>query len=266
MTRNTTGTTDRGTALVTGASSGIGRALAREFAADGWDLFVVARRESRLQGLADELDESYGTGVEIVPMDLAEPGAAEDLYDELDRRDHAVDALVNNVGIGVHGPFHETDLERELDQVQLNVMLPAHLTKLYVPEMVERDEGVVLNVASAAGFQPGPFMAGYYASKAYLLHLSEALAEEVRGTGVSVTALCPGPIDTEFQGRAGQTRPVGGSYTSTPEGVASTGYRAAMAGEIVAIPSWRMKLTYYLSRLTPRSLVRRVARRVNVDR
>lgn len=266
MSRDTDRSDTRGTALVTGASAGIGRALAREFAANGWDLVVVARREQRLQELAEDLGKEHGTDVVVVAMDLAEPGAVEDLSDELDRRGHTVDALVNNVGVGVHGPFHETDLDRELDQLQLNVTVPVHLTKLYLPEMVRRDEGVVLNVASAAGFQPGPFMAGYYASKAYLLHLSEALAEELRGSGVSVTALCPGPIDTEFQERADQSEPAGGSYTNTPEGVAAAGYRAAMDGDPVEIPSWRMKLTYHLSRLLPRPLVRRVARRVNVDR
>ncbi len=132
--------------------------------------------------------------------------------------------------------------------------------------MVDRDSGIVLNVSSMAAFQPGPFLAGYYASKAYLLHFSEALAEELRDAGVSVTALCPGPIDTEFQERAGQDVPAGGSYSNTPEGVAEAGYRGAVAGETVVIPSRRMKLTYLLSRLAPRSLARRVARRINADR
>lgn len=259
-------TTDRGTALVTGASAGIGRALARTFAADGWNLVVVARRETRLRELAADLADAHEIDVDVVAMDLAHPRGPSELYDELDERSRTIDALVNNVGIGVHGPFHETDLDRELDQLRLNVTVPVHLTKLYLPAMVRRDEGVVLNVASAAGFQPGPFMAGYYASKAYLLHFSEALAEELRGTGVSVTALCPGPIDTEFQERAGQSEPAGGSYTNTPGNVAAAGYRGAMAGDPVVIPSWRMKLTYVLSRIVPRPLVRRVARRVNVDR
>lgn len=254
------------TALVTGASAGIGRALAREFAAHGWNLAVVARREGRLRDLADDLDAAHGTDVAVVAMDLSGPDAASNLADEVTDRGITVEALVNNVGVGVHGPFHGTDLDRELDQIRLNVQLPVLLTKLYLPEMVERDSGVVLNVASMAGFVPGPYMAGYYASKAYLLHFSEAIAEELRGLDVSVTALCPGPIDTEFQDRAGQDEPAGGSYSNTPEGVAAAGYRAAMAGEPVAIPSRRMKLTYYLSRLLPRPLVRRVVRRVNASR
>lgn len=255
------------TALVTGASAGIGQELAREFAANGWDLFVVARRTDRLLALADELDSEYGTDVGVTSMDLSEPEVAEKLYDEVDEREITVDALVNNVGIGVHGSFHETPLERELDQVQLNTVLPVHLTKLFLPEMVERDDGMVVNVASMAGFQAGPFMAGYYASKAYLLSLSEALAEELRGTGVSVTALCPGPVKTEFQDRAGmEDSMVGARASNTPARVARAGYRGAMAGKSIVIPSRSMKLAYVLSTLTPRPLVRRAARRVNAER
>lgn len=258
---------NRGTALITGASAGIGRALAREFAAGGWDLAVVARREPRLRQLADDLAHDHGVDVEVLGMDLAEPGAARTLADDLADRGLTVGAIVNNVGIGTNGPFHETDLDRELDQIRLNVELPVHLTRLYLPRMVERDAGVVLNVASMAGFNPGPFMAGYYASKAHVLSLSESLAEELRHTGVSVTALCPGPVATEFQDRAGmEDSAVGSTFTNTPEDVAAAGYRAAMAGDPVVVPSWPMKVVYVLSRLSPRRLLRRGGRWVNEDR
>lgn len=256
-----------GTALVTGASAGIGRELARQFAAGGYDLVVVARREQRLHELADELEADHGVGIHVVTMDLAETGAAERLSEAVAERDVRVDALVNNVGVGVYGPFHETDLGRELTQLRLNVELPVHLTKLYLPGMVERDDGTVLNVASLAAFQPGPKMAGYYASKAYLLSLSEALAEELRETGVSVTALCPGPVHTEFQRRAGMDDSVVGStFSHSVEAVAEAGYRGAVAGDPVVVPGVPMKLLYLTSRLSPRPLRRRAAAVVNADR
>lgn len=256
-----------GTALVTGASAGIGRELARQFAAGGFDLVVVARREERLRELADELVADHGVEVDVVAMDLAEDGAAERLAETVDERGHRVDALVNNVGIGVYGPFHETDLERELDQVRLNVELPVHLTKLYLPGMVERDDGVVLNVASLAAFTAGPNLAGYYASKAHVLSLSEAVAESLSDTGVTVTALCPGPVDTEFHERAGMADSVIGSTDSlTSAAVARAGYRGAMAGETVVIPGLTNKVLYLLARLSPRVIRRKAAAYINSDR
>jgi short-subunit dehydrogenase len=259
-------TTD-GTALVTGASAGIGRELAREFAAGGYDLVVVARREERLETLAEELADAHGTTTHVVGMDLAEPRAAEELRAAVADRDVTVDALVNNVGVGTYGPFHESDVEAELTQLRLNVELPVHLTRLYLPAMVERDAGVVLNVASLAAFQPGPKMAGYYASKAYLLSLSEALAEELRGTGVDVTALCPGPVETEFQERADMTDSrVGSNFSHTAAEVAAAGYRGAMAGDPVVVPGLVPKVLAVGSRLAPGPVRRRTAAWVNADR
>ena len=255
------------TALITGASAGIGRELARAFAAGGYDLVVVARREQRLRALADELDDDHGTTTHVVAMDLAEPGAAAELQTAVADRDVRVDALVNNVGVGTYGPFHESDVEAELTQLRLNVELPVHLTRLYVPEMVERDAGTVLNVASLSAFQPGPKMAGYYASKAYLLSFSEAVATELRETGVSVTALCPGPVSTEFQDRAEMTHArLGSTFSLTATEVAEAGYRGAMAGDPVVVPGLPMKLVYLATRLSPRVLQRRAAAWVNADR
>ena len=255
-----------GAALVTGASAGIGRALAREFAAGGYDLVVVARREEQLAELAEECI-NHGVDVHAIQMDLAEPGAARKLYDAVAERGVRIDALVNNVGVGAYGRFHETDLDRELVQLRLNVELPMHLTKLYLPEMVERDEGIVLNVASLAAFFPGPRMAGYYASKAYLLQLSEALATELRGTGVSVTALCPGPVRTEFQERAGmEDTLVGSRFTHSIEEVARAGYRGAMKGRLVVVPGLTIRVFSFLARLSPRWFQRRITAWVNADR
>lgn len=258
---------DRGAALVTGASAGIGRALAGEFAEGGYDLVVVARREERLEALADDVESDHDVAVTVVPMDLAADGAADELHETVSALDERVTALVNNVGIGTYGSFHETDLDAELDQVRLNVELPVHLTRLFIPAMVERDDGVVLNVASLAAFQPGAWLAGYYASKAHVLSFSEAVAHELRDTGVSVTALCPGPVPTEFQERAGmEDSSVGSVFSHSVDTVTSAGYSGAMAGDPVVIPGLPMKALYLASKFAPRFLQRRVAGWVNGDR
>lgn len=254
-------------ALVTGASAGIGRELANEFAAGGYDPIVVARREERLRTLADELERDHGAAVHVLPMDLASDGAAAGLHDAVADLPVRVDALVNNVGVGTYGPFHESDLDDEVTQLELNVELPVRLTRRILPAMVERGDGVVLNVSSLAALQPGPKMAGYYASKAYLQSFSEALAEELRGTGVSVTALCPGPVSTEFQDRADMDdSTVGSTFTQPVEDVAAAGYRGAIDGDPVVVPGVRMKLLYLASRLSPKVLKRRGAAWVNADR
>lgn len=258
---------DRGAAVVTGASAGIGRGLAAEFAGGGYDLVVVARREERLEDLADDVEDDHGATVHVVPMDLAADGGAEALHDAVSDLDVRVDALVNNVGIGTYGPFKGSALDAEIDQVRLNVELPVHLTGLFLPEMVERDDGVVLNVASMAAFQPGPRMAGYYASKAHVLSFSESLAHEVRDTGVSVTALCPGPVSTEFQDRAGMDDSrLGSTFSHSVDTVASAGYRGAMTADSVVIPGLPMKVLYLASKFAPRFLQRWGAAWVNADR
>ena len=192
-----------GTALVTGASAGIGRALAAEFAANGHDVVLVARRETELLALANRLEDDHGIRAYAIDADLASVDAAGKLYEATAERDVQVDVLVNNVGIGTQGAFVENDLGRELDQLQLNVVTPTQLTHRYGREMAARGRGGVLNVASTAAWLPGPFMSVYYASKAYVKSFSEGIAAELREKGVDVTALCPGPVDTEFQARAG---------------------------------------------------------------
>ncbi|GGK57342.1 SDR family NAD(P)-dependent oxidoreductase [Haloarcula sebkhae] len=253
-----------GTALITGASTGIGEALAREFAARGHDVVLVARSERKLERLAEDL-ETRGITATPVAMDLDRAAAAEDLYEEVTERGLDIDVLVNNVGVGTYGPFAESDLDAERTQLRLNVMLPVELTRLFIDEF--DDGGAVINMGSVAGFQPGPNLAGYYASKAYINSFSEALAEEFRGTPVDVTVVCPGPVDTAFQERAGMADSTVGSVTSnTPDAVASATYEGAAAAEAVVIPRRSMRLIDRLVRMTPRWLVRRVAALVNRDR
>jgi short-subunit dehydrogenase len=256
-----------GRALITGGSAGIGAALAEEFASHGHDLALVARREERLREIGSRLGDEYGVDVTVVVRDLAEPGASEALYDTLDERDLRIDTLVNNVGIGTYGPFHASDPDRELDQLKLNVVTPVTLSRLYLEEFVGRGTGRVLNIGSTAGFQPGPYMAGYYASKAYVNSFSQAVAEELRETDVTVTVPCPGPVETEFQTRAGMGDSViGSNFTHTPEAVARAGYAGVMDGDRVVIPGLPMKALYLLGRVTPLALQRRLARWVNSDR
>jgi short-subunit dehydrogenase len=188
----------RKTALVTGASSGIGLDLAKRFAAEGYDVALVARSEGKLKEVAAALEAEHKVRAHVVTADLAKAGAADALVAALDARGIDVDVLVNNAGYASYGAFAETDLADELAMIQVNVVVLTHLTKLLVRKMVAKRSGRVLNVASTAAFQPGPLMAVYYATKAYVLSFSEAIAEELRDTGVTVTALCPGPTRTAF--------------------------------------------------------------------
>jgi len=253
-----------GTALITGASAGIGKALAQAFAARGHDVVLAARSEEKLERLAEDLETSGVTATPIV-IDLDHAAAAEDLYEEVQDCGLDIDVLVNNVGVGTYGPFAESDLDAERTQLRLNVMLPVELTRLFLDEF--DDGGAVINIGSVAGFQPGPNLAGYYASKAYINSFSEALAEELRETPVDVTVVCPGPVDTKFQERAGMSdSTVGSVTTNTPEAVATAAYEGAAAGETVVIPRRSMRLIDRLVRVTPRWIVRRVAALVNKGR
>src|SRR5215207_6130989 len=179
------------TALVTGASGGIGEELARLFAADGHDLVLLARSRDKLARLSEELAGKHGVGARVVAADLARPEAPREIFEELKGAGVTVDALVNNAGFGSYGLFAETDAKSELDLLQVNVVALTHLSKLFLPGMIARRRGYLMQVASTAAFQPGPLMAVYYASKAYVLSFSEALANECAGTGVVVSALCP---------------------------------------------------------------------------
>jgi uncharacterized protein len=263
------------TALITGASFGIGLELARIFAREGYNLVLVARSADKLRQLASELEKSHGTRSLILAVDLTEPGAPAYVLDQTTRADIQVDVLVNNAGFGQYGLFAEDDLEECLRQIQLNVTTLTHLTRLYLPAMIERAKvdttterksggilGGILNVASTAAFQPGPLMAVYFATKAYFLHFSEALANELDGSGVTVTALCPGATATEFHKRANATGmnllKFGAMDART---VAEDGYRALMAGKPVVISGFKNWLLAQSVRFSPRRMVTAIARK-----
>ncbi len=254
----------RQTALVTGASGGIGLELARLFAAGGYDLVLVARSAGRLEELAAELRQQ-GVAVRVLAKDLADPKSPEEVFRELEAAGAEVDVLVNNAGFATFGRFSEIDLGRELEELQLNVVTLTHLTKKFLPGMLARRRGGVLNVASTAGFQPGPLMAVYYATKAYVLSFSEALAEEVAGAGLTVSALCPGPTQTGFQSRAGleDSKLFSGLLqVADAAAVARAGYEGFRAGKRVVIPGLINKIGVQSIRLTPRLLATKVVKKM----
>lgn len=252
------------TVLVTGASSGIGRELARCFATEGCRLVLLARKRHALQELADELRTDYKTTSEILPADLAEPGTPNRIFEHFRVNGTKIDVLVNNAGFGTHGAFLSTPAERQIDMVQVNVTALMHLTRLLLPAMVQRRRGGVLNVASTAAFQPGPFMTVYYATKAFVLSFSEALAEELVGTGVTITALCPGPTLTNFMQVAGA--PDSRFFRKTAmsaKSMARAGHRAFRQGRVISIPGVGNSLLAFSVRLSPRRLVRKITKRLN---
>ena len=252
---------DAETVLITGASSGIGRALAHRFAQDGHDCVLLARSEDALHALADTLSSTYGTDALVLPADLSVPGVADDIVMDLEKQGLTVDVLVNNAGFGARGRFANLDAQQQVDMIQVNVTSLTHLTRRLLPGILNRDRGGVLNIASTAAFQPGPYMSTYYATKAYVLSFSEGLADEVRDTSVTVTCLAPGPTETGFIDRAGMQGSTLFENASkmTPETVADTGYEAFRNGRALVVPGWPNKIGAFMVRFTPRPLARRVA-------
>ena len=255
-------------ALVTGASSGIGLALAREIAANGHDVVLTARNRDALEAAAGGIEGKYGVRADVIPLDLRNRDAAEQLYQTISNQKLDIGILVNNAGFGLGGEFLETDLPREVEMIQVNVTAVTQLTKLFAAGMVRRRSGRLMNVASTAAFQPGPLHAVYYATKAYVLSFSQAVAEELRNTGVTVTALCPGATATAFAETAGVTnsglfKRVG---VDNAESVAAYGYKAMMRGERVAIPRLRDKIMVQAERLAPRAFVTRMVRQAQENR
>lgn len=252
----------RETALITGASSGIGLELARLMAAD-FDLILTARNQTRLSDIAFELEAAHGNHVYAIAADLAQPQAPDQLFAEIARRGLEVDALINNAGFGAYGEFAESASQPQLEMIQVNITALTHLTRLALKGMLARHHGRIMNVASTAGFQPGPLMAVYYATKAYVISFSEAIANELQGSGVTVTCLCPGATATEFAARADMEKSrlfKMGKMSS--QAVARIGYRAMMKGKTLAITGTRNWLMAESVRFSPRKLVTAIARKV----
>jgi short-subunit dehydrogenase len=248
---------DRPIALITGASVGIGAELARQFAAGGYNLVLVARRLDELNRLATELQTAHGTQSWVYSYDLSQPDSVERLLRDIVKAGLSIEVLVNNAGIGAYGPFAETDPSRLQQLLQINILALTALQRALLPEMLRRNSGRILNVASTASFQPGPLMATYYASKAYVLSLSEAVAFELRKSKVTVTCLCPGPTATEFSQAAtmNDSKLFDGPNVMTATEVARIGYAGTLRGNRVVIPGFRNRLGVNLGRLLPRWLV-----------
>jgi hypothetical protein len=254
-------TNDRTIALITGASSGIGAELARVHAERGGDLVLVARRQDRLDVLKAELETAHGIRARVLVKDLARAEAAAEIHDELTSRGVRIDYLINNAGFGNGGFFHEQDWARNEAMIQVNVTAVAALMRRFLPEMVARGGGRILNVASMAAFLPGPLQATYYASKAFVVSFSEAIGNELAGTGVTVTALCPGPVDTEFIEKANLRQAKGFARPVAVRGVAEAGYDAMLKGKPVIVPGLVSKLIIHLLlRLTPRRCATAISR------
>lgn len=243
-------------ALITGASGGIGYELARLFARDGYDLVLVARGEDKLNKMKAAWEAQLGILVRVIAKDLSQPGAAQEIFDELQRDDRAVDILVNNAGFTISGEFAQTDLQSQDELLQVNIVALTQLTRLFLPGMVQRGAGKVLNIASTAAFLPGPLMATYYASKAFVLSFSEAIAEELAGTGVTVTVLCPGATQTGFarRGNVENSRLFTGKGVMDAKTVAKIGYRALMRGQTTVIAGLSNWIQAEALRLAPRKL------------
>ncbi|WP_058763665.1 SDR family NAD(P)-dependent oxidoreductase [Exiguobacterium chiriqhucha] len=250
------------TVLITGVSGGIGKELADRFARVGHEMVLVSRNEEKLNMLAEQYRTTYGVGVTVIAKDIGTPGVPEAIFKELQEKQIHVDYLVNNAGFGLYGKFLETDINQEANMIDVNIKALTVMTKLFLPGMVERNQGGVMNVSSMVGFFPGPLMSVYHATKAYVLSFSEALANEVSNTNVTVTALCPGLTSTGFVDRSGmQASNLVRSGTIMEAGrVADIGYRGFMNGKPLIIPGRRNRLVAFLPRLLSRQRVTQMMR------
>lgn len=251
--------------LITGASTGIGYELAKLFAKEQKNLVLIARNPKRLEEVASELKSLAPINVYIFAADLANPESPKQIFGFTQKENLFVETLVNNAGFGSSGLFHELPLAEEISMIQVNITALVYLTRLYLPEMVQKKQGHILNVASTAAFQPGPFMSNYYATKAYVLHFTEGIAEELKPYGIKVSALCPGPTHTEFQKRANLKNAFlfKSPLVMSAEEVAKAGLEALKAGKVVEVPgimNWTLSKSVSL---TPRSLIRMIAATLN---
>lgn len=259
MTHSTTKT-----ALITGASSGIGKALAENFAKDGYNLVLAARSVANMQALADTLKQRHNIAVTVIGADLQTNDGAATLHSDIKARNITISALANNAGYGTFGEFKDSALAPELAMMQLNMNTVVVLTKLFLPDLIAT-RGKIINTASTAAFQPGPYMAVYYATKAFVLSFSEAIAAELDGTGVSVTALCPGPTASGFQDKADMhaSALVKGKKLPSSEEVAAAGYRAMQRGQRVFVPGLMNWIMAQSVRFTPRNVVTNLVKQMS---
>jgi len=250
-------------ALITGASSGIGKDLAQIHAEKGGDLIIIARREEKLNTLKQELESTYDTEVRVVVKDLTNSNACEDIYSEVSESGIEVEYLINNAGFGGHGKFHEQYPDYQQQMIDLNIKALTKLTRLFLPEMVERNSGRIMQVASTAGLIPGPLQAVYFATKSYVLSLSQAIAEEVSDTNVTCTALCPGATETEFVEQANlEGTNLIESGMEKSRSVAEKGYNAMVKGKLIEITDIKLKITLdWIVPLMPRKMVLKTARK-----
>jgi short-subunit dehydrogenase len=255
----------RPTALVTGASGGIGEALARRLAARGHDVVLVARNAERLETVARAIASRHGVSALALSRDLSDPRAPEDIHRTIAERGIQVDVLVNNAGFGGYGLFQDSDLKHELEMIQVNVTALVHLSKLFIRDMVARGGGRVLNVSSTAAYQPGPLQPVYYATKAFVQSFSEAIDNGLRGTGVRVTTLVPGPSATAFHARARTERSFRGFKQHSADQVARVGVEGMMRGKRVATVGAANRLLALVARISPRSLATETARRLQAQ-
>lgn len=246
------------TVLITGASGGIGEQFAKIYAWKEVQLILIARSCDKLARIKEDLERTSDARILVIEKDLSLPHAAQEVYQTVQEAGFEVDMLINNAGVGSFGPFYESDWGKQAEMIQLNIVALAELTRLFLPEMVQRHQGKIINVASTAAFEPGPLMSVYYASKAFVLSFSEALSRELKNSGVTVTALCPGPTDTGFFAAAALKKSeIYKAVQSAPASkVAQYGIKAAEKGKVIAVYGTLNKLMVFLVRFLPRRFVR----------
>ena len=244
------------TALVTGASSGVGFEFAKILANDGYDLVIVSQNSEKLDQARSDIANEYDVNVVAIVKDLSKDNSAEEVFQIVNNQGMTINTLINNAGFGDHGRFNETNWGKENNMIHLNIIALTRLTKLFLPKMIESKDGKIVNVASTAAFQAGPFMSVYYATKAFVLHFSEAIANELKGSGVTVTALCPGGTKSGFQDASNVNgiRLIRNGKLATPKEVAEYGYQSMLKGKSVAIHGFKNKVMAFLVRLAPRKV------------
>jgi uncharacterized protein len=249
------------TALITGASEGIGYELVKLFAKDGYDCVLAARNKKKMDQLAAEVEKNFGITTRVITKDLSLPESAREIFDELHAANVPVDVLINNAGLGICGDFAKSDMDMNLHMLQVNMITLTKLTWLFLPDMLKRKSGKIMNVGSIASFTPSPGFALYNASKAYVLFFSEALREELKGTAVSVTCLCPGPTRTNWQARAGaENIRLNQLRMIDAKSVAEYGYKGLMKGKRLVVPGIDNKITLLSTKFAPRAVVLKAAR------